>query len=160
MDTEDFIPFITWNLSLKFVIIYGRHCRAISKVILLGWYCPAYCFNHVIIIYFIILVNYFGMNSFIQQRIKHKNGSSPILYPDPIPVWCFGYEQEYDQDRFLAWSVSSICGGICPAVRWGEGRMSGCRMVESVWGLLELLFGLQFAIGCSTVDPACMGCYS
>ena len=36
MDTEDFIPFITWKLLLKFGNIYGRHCRGISKVILPG----------------------------------------------------------------------------------------------------------------------------
>ena len=47
MDPEDLIPFITW-FFLKIWNIQGRHYRAISKVILTGWYCPVYCVNHVI----------------------------------------------------------------------------------------------------------------
>ena len=52
IDTENGILLMRWALLLKKIgNIYRRLCREISNVILPGWYCPAYCFNHVIHIY-------------------------------------------------------------------------------------------------------------
>ena len=46
MDTDDFIPFISWKLFYIFGDIQGCHYRAKSKMILTGLYCPVLRAKH------------------------------------------------------------------------------------------------------------------
>ena len=71
INPEECIPFITWNLCLKFEQIKAWPYRAKSKAILTGWYCPAYCFNHVLNHYFVFffLHNETAMSVFIVVAI-------------------------------------------------------------------------------------------